>query len=149
MLSRAPELGPALNDVVFPVFIKNGIFRKNGDVYEPTPEWKWKDEEEADAVQLPVLIHKQLLCYYSKPNNLISGTIMNPHLLDPRVIWVWKGKEHIMQGGTYDFLNSVIEGATLREFMRYNQMWPLYRYLLTEDGQQIITEDGDYVQVGI
>lgn len=148
-MSRTPVLGPAYDKVAMAGMIPNGIFRKESGVYVPTPEWKWKDEEEADAVQLPVLIHKQLLCYYNKPNNLISGTIMNPRLLDPRVIWVWKGKEHIMQGGTYDFLNSVIEGATLREFMRYNQMWPLYRYLLTEDGQQVITEDGDYVQVGI
>ncbi len=123
MLSRAPELGPALNVVAFPVFIKNGIFRKNGDVYEPTPEWKWRDEEEGDEVQLPVLIHKQLLCYYSKPNNLISGTIMNPHLLDPRVIWVWKGKEHFMQSGSFDYLRGVIEGAVLREYERYETMW--------------------------
>lgn len=148
-LSRTPAVGPALNEVTFPVFIKNGIFRKDGDNYVPTPEWKWYREEDADAVQLPVVVHKQLLAYYSKPNNLISGTIMNPHLLDPRVIWVWKGREHYMLGGSFDFLNGVIEGATLREFLRYNQLWPLYRYLITEDGQRVITESGDYIQVGI
>lgn len=122
MLSRTPEIAPALNNVTFPVFIKNGIFRKNGDVYDPTPEWKWYDDEE-DAAQLAVLVHKQLLAYYSKPNNLISGTIMNPHLLDPRVIWMWKGKEHFMQSGSFDYLDGVIEGATLREFVRYEDMW--------------------------
>ena len=122
MLSRTPEIAPALNNVTFPVFIKNGIFRKNGDVYDPTPEWKWYDDEE-DAAQLAVLVHKQLLAYYSKPNNLISGTIMNPHLLDPRVIWMWKGKEHFMQSGSFDYLDGVIDGATLREFKRYETMW--------------------------
>jgi hypothetical protein len=148
-MTRSPELGPAYDLVAFPSVIRNGVFRKDGDIYLPAPTWKWKADEDYDAAQLAVLVHKQLLAYYSKPNNLISGTIMNPHLLDPRVIWMWKGKEHFMQSGSFDYLNGVIDGATLREFMRYNQMWPLYCYLLTEDGQQIITEDGDYVQVGI
>jgi hypothetical protein len=70
-----------------------------------------------------VLVHKELLCYHSKVNNLLSGDIVNADMIDPRTIWKWKGKEHLLLSGSYNFLSSQLEGASLREFVRYEKMW--------------------------
>lgn len=121
-MSRTPELGPAYDEVVFPALIKNGIFRKEGDVYKAATEWEWQYEG-GDAVQLAVLIHQQLLCYHSKPNNVLTGDIVNADMLYPRVVWTWKGAEHLLLSGSYNFLTSRLEGAVLREFVRYEDMW--------------------------
>lgn len=122
-MSRSPELGPAYDEVVFPALIKNGIFRKDGNLYKPAPTWKWNTDEDYDAAQLAVLVHKELLCYHSKANNLLTGDIVNADMIDPRTIWKWKGKEHLLLSGSYNFLSSQLEGASLREFVRYEKMW--------------------------
>lgn len=121
-VTRNPELGPAYDEVAFPALIKNGIFRKEGGIYAPTTDWVWSYEG-GDAVQLAVLVHQQMLCYHSKPNNVLTGDIVNADMLDPRVIWTWKGAEHLLLSGSYNYLTSRIEGATLREFTRYEDMW--------------------------
>ena len=121
-MTRNPELGPAYDAVAFPALIKNAIFRKEGDIYKTAEEWVWQYEG-GDAVQLAALIHQQLLCYHSKPNSVLTGDIVNADMLDPRVIWTWKGGEHMLLSGSYNFLTSRLEGAVLREFVRYNDMW--------------------------
>lgn len=121
-MTRDPELGPAYDAVAFPALIKNGIFRKEGDIYKTAAEWEWQYEG-GDAVQLAVLIHQQLLCYHSKPNNVLTGDIVNADMLNPRVVWTWKGAEHLLLSGSYNFLTSRLEGAVLREFVRYEDMW--------------------------
>lgn len=121
-MTRDPELGPAYDEVAFPALIKNAIYRKEGDIYKTATEWVWPYEG-GDAVQLAVLIHQQLLCYHSKPNNVLTGDIVNADMLDPRVIWTWKGAEHMLLSGSYNFATSRLEGAVLREFVRYEDMW--------------------------
>jgi hypothetical protein len=74
-------------------------------------------------MQLPVIIHKQLLCYHSKPNNVISGTIVNADMLKARAIWTWKDREHLLLSGSYNFLTGHVEGAVLREFIRYEDLF--------------------------
>ncbi len=121
-MTRDPELGPAYDEVAFPALIKNAIYRKEGDIYKTAAEWVWPYEG-GDAAQLAVLIHQQLLCYHSKPNNVLTGDIVNADMLDPRVIWTWKGAEHMLLSGSYNFATSRLEGAVLREFVRYEDMW--------------------------
>lgn len=121
-MTRDPELGPAYEEVAFPALIKNAIYRKEGDIYKTAAEWVWPYEG-GDAAQLAVLIHQQLLCYHSKPNNVLTGDIVNADMLDPRVVWTWKGAEHMLLSGSYNFATSRLEGAELREFVRYEDMW--------------------------
>ena len=54
---------------------------------------------------------------------MLTGDIVNADMLDPRVIWTWKGAEHLLLSGSYNFLTSRLEGAVLREFVRYEDMW--------------------------
>ena len=122
-LSRTPSLAPAFDEVAVPGLIENGIFNKDGGSYVPAPEWMWPYRQDETPMQLPAIVHKQLLCYHSKPNNLISGTIVNADLLHLRAIWTWKGKEHLLMSGSLNYLTGHIEGATLREFVRYEDLF--------------------------
>jgi hypothetical protein len=120
-LTRQPEFGPTTEVVALPGMIANGIFRKDGEHYVPTPLWKWPGE--AEGLQLAAQVHKQLLMFYSKPNNLLEGDILNADLTNVPVIWQWHGKEHFMQSGRYNFVTNRIEGAVLREFIRYEDLF--------------------------
>lgn len=120
ILSRTPDFGPAFDRVTLPAFIKNGIFYRYGDAVLPARAWAWSG---GTPQQMAVYNHLQLLCYYAKPNNQISGTIVNADLTRARAIYEWHGKEHLLVSGRYDFLTGFIEGAVLREFIRYDDMW--------------------------
>lgn len=120
IISRSPEIAPTYNIVALPEIIKNGIFRKVGDVYQPAKEWAWQG---FTPQQLAVYNHLQLLCYYAKPNNILEGTIVNGDLSQYGNIWKWEGKEHVLVAGRYNILTGYIDGAILREFARYEDMW--------------------------
>lgn len=122
LLTRIPMVAPTFDDVPMAGMIRNGIFRKDGDKYVPTPLWKWKDDE-AEPQQMGVFIHQQILCFHSKPNNVISGTIVGSDLTRFSAIWVWRGKEHFLMSGSYNFCTGKIDSAQLREFVRYEDMW--------------------------
>jgi uncharacterized membrane protein YgcG len=120
ILSRKPDFGPAYNMMSLPGFIKNGIFYYDGDVVKPAKAWSWSD---GTPQQMAVYNHLQLLCYHGKPNNIITGDIVNADITTAAVIYDWSGAEHMLISGTYNFLNGRIEGAVLREFTRYEDMW--------------------------
>lgn len=119
ILSREPEIGPAYNATALPGFIRNGIFYRSGDSILPASSWGWS----GGSQQMAVYNHLQLLAYYAKPNNLISGTIMHSDITDMQVIYEWHGAEHMLVAGNYNLLNGRIESAVLREFARYEDMW--------------------------
>lgn len=120
ILEHSPELAPALDEVPFPSVIKNGIFVKSGNAYFPAKGWAWSG---GTPQQMAVYNHLQLLCYHSKPNNVISGDIVNADFVDMEAIYEWGGANHLLVSGSYNFLNGRIESAVLREFKFYNEMW--------------------------
>lgn len=122
ILSREPKIAPALNDVLFPSIIKNGIFVKVGNTYHPAKLWNWGGQT---PQQMAVYNHLQLLCYHAKPNNVLRGTIVNADVTDMQVIWMWHGAEHMFVSGSFNLLSGHIENAVLREFARYEDMWGL------------------------
>lgn len=120
VLSRDPEIGPAYNTVALPAFIKNGIFRREGSRILPAYKWGWSG---STPQQMAVYNHLQLLAYYAKPNNLISGTIVNADVTDIACIYEWHHADHILVSGNLNLLNGHIEGAMLREYARYEYLW--------------------------
>ena len=116
IISRDPVIAPAFNETILPAIIKNGIFRIEGNTYKPTAEWAWEGDS---PQQMALYNHFQTLCYYLKPNNVLEGIIVNGDILNHSCIWNWKGAEHILVGGSYDFLSGMIRGAILRQFARY------------------------------
>jgi hypothetical protein len=120
ILSRNPEIGPAYDGVSIPAFIQNGIFYRSADGILPARLWSWKGSSEQ---QMAVWNHLQLLSYYAKPNNLISGTIVNADTTRYAAIYDWHRTEHILISGRVNYLTGHIESAVLREFTRYEYMW--------------------------
>ena len=120
ILTREPEIAPAYNAVALPRFIKNGIFYRQGDAILPARTWGWSG---GSQLQMAVFNHLQLLSYYAKPNNFISGTIVNADTTRMSAIYVWNGAEHILVNGSINLLTGYIDGAMLREFARYEDMW--------------------------
>lgn len=120
ILEHSPELAPALDEVPFPSVIKNGIFVKSGNAYLPAKGWAWSG---GTPQQMAVYNHLQLLCYHSKPNNVISGDIVYADFVDMAAIYEWGGANHLLVSGSYNFLNGRIESAVLREFKFYTDMW--------------------------
>ena len=118
--SREPQIAPAYDKVALPAFIKNGIFYRSGDAILPARSWSWTG---GIPQQMAVYNHLQVLAYYAKPFNLISGTILNADITRAAAVYVWKGAEHILLSGRYNFLTGQIEGAMLREFYRYDDIW--------------------------
>ena len=120
IFSRSPKIAPAMDKPFMTGIIKNGIFRKEGTSYLPTKLWSWDGK---NAQQMAVYNHLQLLCYYAKPNNVISGTILNASVIDFAKLYRWGGKPHLLLSGNLNLLNGHIEGAVIREFMNYDEMW--------------------------
>lgn len=120
IISRDPEFGPAYNTVTLPQIIKNGIFVKSGNAYLPAKGWAWRG---GTLQQMAVYNHLQLLCYHSKPNNIISGDIVYADFVNMAAIYEWGGANHLLVSGSYNFLNGRIESAVLREFKFYTEMW--------------------------
>lgn len=120
IIERDPEFGPAYNTVALPQIIKNGIFVKSGNAYLPAKGWAWSG---GTPQQMAVYNHLQLLCYHSKPNNVISGDIVYADFVDMAAIYEWGGANHLLVSGSYNFLNGRIESAVLREFKFYTEMW--------------------------
>lgn len=142
IITRDPEFGPAYNTVTLPQIIKNGIFVKSGNAYLPAKGWAWRG---GTPQQMAVYNHLQLLCYHSKPNNIISGDIVNADFVDMEAIYEWGGANHLLVSGSYNFLNGRIESAVLREFKFYSEMWSDVsgsETPTTEEGNKTTAESG-------
>lgn len=120
IITRDPAIAPAYNTTFLPSVIKNGIFYAEGLAYKPAKAWAFDGDT---PQQMAVYNHLQLLAYYAKPNNVIEGSIVNGDVSRFAHIWQFEGKEHILVSGRYNFINGYIEGAILREFARYENLW--------------------------
>ena len=124
IIERNPAIGCLNFDSTSPQEVLNGVYTP---VYgrPASREWRWSDDDDK-TYQLPVLIHKELLAYYSKANNVLTGEIIVDGLKSlPSFdcLWLWRGKEHILLSGRVNLLSGMMEGAELREFVRYGEMW--------------------------
>lgn len=126
ILQRDPKLAPAFDRTLYPSFIQNGIFEKASGQIVPTPRWQIAYDYVNDVEvysQLAAGIHMQLLPYYAKPNRVVNGTIVNRGLdyYNPR--FFYDGREYILLSGSYNCISGHLEGAVLREFARYDDIW--------------------------
>ena len=120
ILTRSPKIAPAMDKPFMVGVIKNGIYRKEGTRYFPTRLWSWNGN---GAQQMAVYNHLQLLCYHGKPNNILTGNIVNADITDFAKIYRWNGTEHIIVSGVLNLISGFIENAQLREFVHYDAMW--------------------------
>ena len=122
LLQRKVEYAFNMGQIASPKIVVNGLYIYRNNWYEASDNWVFS---ESDTPQpLSVLIHQQLLCYYTKPNNILTGELMTPNP-DFCSLYEWKGKKHIITSGNLNILTGRMENAVLREFMRYDHLWGL------------------------
>ena len=120
LIQRRPEFGFNAADVASPKIIKNGMFILKDNWYESSDQWTFNDSDAPNP--LPVLIHQQMLAYYSKPNNVLTGELATSNPLF-NALYEWNGKKHILTSGALNILTGRMENAVLREFIRYDRIW--------------------------
>lgn len=124
-LERRPEFGTNIQLGNCAYLCKNTILTKD-ELYingYGTGEY-WRFHNEGPETTLPALIHQQILAYYAKPNNLLTGElVLEGDVPDFRSLWRWNGTDHVLMSGTLNVLTGRMEGAVLREFTRYDHMW--------------------------
>lgn len=120
-LERSIDFGFNEADLASPKIIRNGMYIKSNDNwYISSDEWKYQDYEVAKP--LPALLHQQLLPYYAKPNNVLTGELATA---DPtfNAHYLWNGKRHLIMSGALNIITGRMESVILREFYRYEQLW--------------------------
>lgn len=146
LISRDPALGSgpvALSAKV----IKNGIYLPESG-YPPAFPWNWPGDDV--KTELQVLIAQQILMYNSKPNNLLTGTLVSEDdMMRLPGIWSYDGKKHILISGSLDLLTGYLEDVKLREYVEWKEIYPDQYDLMTEDGYDVLTEDGYDIIVGV
>lgn len=120
LIQRNVEYGFNPGDVASPHIIKNGMFIIKDSWYESEEEWKFNSSDAGNP--LPVLIHQQLLAYYSKPNNVLTGELATRNPIF-NALYEWNGKKHLLASGALNIITGRMENVVLREFARYDQMW--------------------------
>lgn len=121
ILSRSPKIACVNFDTTAPAEVINGVYAP-GSGRPAARIWSFGDEEAA----LPVLIHQQLLCWYARPMNVLTGTLIVNQLKDfPSFgqLWHWKDREFVLTDGRVDLISGRMNNAQLREFIRYEDLW--------------------------
>lgn len=121
ILSRSPKIACVNFDTTAPGEVINGVYAP-GNGRPAARVWSFSDEE----VALPVLIHQQLLCWYARPMNVLTGTLIVNRLKDyPSFgqLWHWKDREFVLTDGRVDLISGRMNNAQLREFIRYEDLW--------------------------
>lgn len=119
-IQRNANFGFNMGQISSPKTILNGLYVIKDSWYKASDRWVFNIE---DAPQpLSVLIHQQLLAYYSKPNNVLTGELATDNPLF-NALYKWNGKKHLLTSGALNVITGRMENVVLREFTRYDHMW--------------------------
>ena len=145
LIERKPVLGASKQNYAIPKVIQNGLFLPEKGYPSATP-WNWPGEDL--KTELQVMIAQQILLYNSKPNNLLTGTLLDEvQLLRMPSLWDYNGKSHMLISGSLNLLTGYLEDVKLREYVRWPELYPDDFYLMTEDDQNVMTEDNNKVVI--
>lgn len=120
LLQRKPEFGFNSGDVASPKIVRNGMYIMKDDWYESSDEWQFTPADTPNPY--PVLVHQQMLAYYSKPNNVLTGELALTYPTWNRW-YIWNGARHIMTSGALNILTGRMENVVLREFKQFGEVW--------------------------
>lgn len=146
-INRECKIAPSSQNFASPKVITNGV-------YLPTEErisaWDWQWPNGA-ITTLQALVAEQILMYYSQPNSIITGTLLaianNNEILDFNCLWRWRNKNLALISGQLDLMTGFIESAKLREYVNWNDLWPIEGLLITESEEYVITDNGLTIKI--
>ena len=81
--------------------------------------------DQSATVPLPVLIHQQILCYYFGAARILSGScgVEERGRFSFGKLCSYKGVSYIFQGGVLDLFSGIVQGAVLREYAVFEELW--------------------------
>lgn len=124
MLSREPGFGQ-VSEVISPRVIQNGLYIKGVDGQFPAAGvfyWRAKDTEN---LRLAVLIHQQMLQYFSRTEKQLSAEIKDATdgVLSFNNIYSYGSEKYIIQSGVLDILRNTLSSVTMRTWRSWNELW--------------------------
>lgn len=119
-IDRKVEYGFNMGQISSPKTVTNGLYLSAGDWYRASDQWLFNAVDTPQP--LSVLLHQQLLGYYAKPNNVLTGELATKNPVF-NALYQWNGTKHLLTSGTLNILTGRMESAVLREYMRYDKMW--------------------------
>lgn len=109
--------------------VKNALYiNKQSLGYPSIVGWSLNDEFHYENIQFNQLgeyLHRQLLCYLGANMSLLSGELIDLEDDDLRFnsIYHYADKKLYLVGGSLSLITGRIEGAYLREFLDYEDVW--------------------------
>ena len=114
-------------------------------------EWNWPGEAADTFFPLAVMIQAQVLCFYSAPASVFTGTAHDGAVALPGWGLRYYGRDCVIVSGTYDFTSGFVSQLNAREVYSWEDVWgesfaPVYttRTAATKGG----TNDADRVGSG-
>ncbi len=126
-LSREPKFGflPQSVGMLFHDSYKYAFFLyDDGALVQAPYQWKW--EASGNLGAFPAITAKQILCYHADSEAILEGDFSPVDEYEPsrfHRIFRYKGRDHILQGGTLDFRVGRFVSATIRGFKLYNDLF--------------------------
>ena len=84
-------------------------------------EWNWPGE--VDFYPLAVMVQAQIVCYYSAPASVFTGTARDGEIALPGWGLAYYGRECLLVSGTYDFCGGFIGQMNAREVYGWADVW--------------------------
>ena len=129
-LNRNSLVSPLSKEVSFivPANYGSALFYggSGGRMPDPYPYMlKWSRYSGNTRKPLPVFIHQQILCYRGASLWELNGDCAprNNELLRFNSLLQYKNRTYMLKSGTMDFMTGTINGASLREFLEYDDIW--------------------------
>lgn len=119
-IDRKVEYGFNMGQISSPKTVTNGLYISTNGWYEACDQWLFNAGDTPQP--LSVLLHQQLLGYYAKPNNVLTGELATKEPVF-NALYKWNGTNHLLTSGSLNILTGRMENAVLREFIRYDHLW--------------------------
>lgn len=147
VIRRTPEFGQVPGDVHFNSII-NGFYEAS-ERHLPVQQFSWS-EPSAFRYPIALFISRQILTFYAKSNDLITGNTLTD--LGPIAFpFVAKrlSRKYVMISGTLDAIAGTIANATLREYQDYDDIWLDSPTLKIIPESMIVPAEGGEIYVDI
>ena len=138
---RSPKFASNPSDIAHPKVVQNGIYVIPEDGW-PTGSEKWSWNIGDVQQPLSVLMHQEMLAYYSRPMDELTGELVSvDNNAQFNSLYTWKEKPYILTSGSLNVLTGHVENATLREFIRYDHMWETW----VENEAVVVNQEINYI----
>ena len=132
-LDREPSFGQ-VSEVISPRVIQNGLYVKGADGQFPAAGVFYWRSKATDNLRLAVLIHQQMLQYFSRTEKQLSAEIKDATdgVLSFNNIYSYGGEKYIIQNGVLDILRNTLSSVTMRTWRSWSELWgdgPVANYL--------------------